>query len=508
MFTIKRSCVRLKASPSTKEDAIRLAGSLLVDAGFIDSAYIESMLQREVSANTFIGGGIAIPHGLPKNRDSIRKTGVSIVQIPQGVVWQDGQKVYTVLGIAAMSDEHIEVLRHLTHLLDDNGALEKLRTSGSEDQIIEIITGLRDDDASAPEDLSTYPCSGDCTITGSIGFHARPATVFVEEAKRFSSDVLVRFGNRFAQGKSLASLLKLGAGGGARLTIFTRGDDADRALSALVSAVESGLGEGEEEETISLSHNWSPSKAEITISGLSASGGIALGHVRFHSRAEIAITREGKGAAAELESFKAACAGAIAELERLYETVKTRSGISKAVIFKAHIEFLKDPDLIDRTKAGIQQGNSAAWSWQQVYEQNASALAALSDVTLSARSADIRDIGRRVLSFLAGTVKIEESSDTAPYILVADDLSPSDTAQLDPALVLGFCTSAGAPTSHTAITARSLGIPAVVGCGQSIFSVKESSMAVLDGTNGRLNIGLSEADLKTAEAARESLSKL
>jgi phosphocarrier protein FPr len=505
MFTIERTCVRLNASPVSKEEAIRLAGTLLADAGYIDAAYIESMLQRESSAHTYIGGGIAIPHGLPKNRDRIKKTGVSIVQIPGGVPWQGSDTVYTVLGIAAMSDEHIEVLRHITHLLDDEKSLGRLRTGTDPDEIIGIITGVKIEDDAVPSDLSTYTFSDDAVIQGRVGLHARPATIFVETAKQFSSDVLVRCGNRFAQGKSLASLLKLGSAGGSVLTIFTRGADAREALRVLAAAVAAGLGEEEEAEEAVLAHGWTPETAGTVIGGLSASGGIAIGPVRFYRKAKVEIVKEGRGADAELLQFEDALKKSIAGLEALYVSMKERSGEAGAVIFKAHIEFLKDEELLSGVRRKIREGQSAAWAWTQVYEENAHELESLADATLKARAADVRDVGTRVLRHLAGAADAERVTDTSPYILLTDDLSPSDTAQLDPSIVLGFCTSAGAPTSHSAITARSLGIPAVTGCGDALFGISESALAVLDGTNGKLYLGLSQREIDAAGAVSKTM---
>jgi len=117
MITLDERLIRLQSRATDKQDAIRQAGQLLVDSGYIDPGYITSMLGREKVANTYLGNGISIPHGLPKDRDLIKQTGISVVQVPTGVTWNPGETARLIVGIAAKSDEHIEVLRRLTRVL-------------------------------------------------------------------------------------------------------------------------------------------------------------------------------------------------------------------------------------------------------------------------------------------------------------------------------------------------------------------------------------------------------
>jgi len=126
MKTITKSCIRLDARANGKDDAIRLAGQLLADAGYIESGYIASLLKREQVANTFLGGGVAIPHGMIEDRHLIRHTGIAILQLRDGIEWNEGQKAHLVVAIAAQSDEHIAVLRRLTRLMQQPEALDIL----------------------------------------------------------------------------------------------------------------------------------------------------------------------------------------------------------------------------------------------------------------------------------------------------------------------------------------------------------------------------------------------
>ena len=123
---LESSNVQLHTRADSKTDAIRKVGNLLVESGHIKPGYIDSMLGREKVANTFLGNGIAIPHGLPKDRELILRTGIAVTQIPAGVEWNPGETVYLVVGIAARSDEHIEILTNLTHVLDDEKLVQRL----------------------------------------------------------------------------------------------------------------------------------------------------------------------------------------------------------------------------------------------------------------------------------------------------------------------------------------------------------------------------------------------
>src|SRR6476620_4348352 len=131
--------IRLGVRARNKEEAIRAAGQVLVYSGHIAPGYVESMLGREGQANTYLGNGIAIPHGMQKDRELIHQTGVSVVQVPEGVEWNPGQMVKLIVGIAAKSDEHLGILAALTDVLDNPATAARLaETNDPED----IIAGL------------------------------------------------------------------------------------------------------------------------------------------------------------------------------------------------------------------------------------------------------------------------------------------------------------------------------------------------------------------------------
>ena len=502
MLSLDASAVRLGATAANKTDAIRQVGQILVDAGYIEPGYVDSLLAREKVANTFLGNGIAIPHGVPKDRELIRRTGVAVLQIPDGVEWNPGDRVHLVVGIAAKSDEHLQILTNLTDVLGDPAEAARLaHTKNATDIERRLSSGASPADRPAPQPLpDDLPNHFDIRIDSPHGLHARPATALVDIAKGFEATIRVRHGDRAGDAKSLIGLLNLGIESGATIRVMAEGRDADAALRALREAIEAGL-EDEEEA--------GPTATDLpcidwegrSIAGVAASPGLALGPVWQYQRGKIVVAATARDPAAELVRLDRAIEAAKRELAELYEEVKSRSGAGKAAIFRAHAEFLGDEGLIETARALIRDdARSAGYAWEQSYGAQAKTLAAQTDALLAARAVDLRDVGRRVLRLLAERIEDAPKLPDTPVILVADDLSPSDTAKLDPALALGICTASGGPTSHTAIIARSLGIPAVVGAGDSVLDIADGIDIVLDGNSGTLVLEPTPGD-KT-EAAR------
>jgi len=512
MMNLDQKSIVLGAKAAGKREAIELVGEVLASNGFIDPGYVESMKGRESVANTFLGNGIAIPHGLPEHRELIKQTGIAILQIPEGVSWNPGETVFLVVGIAAKSDEHISILTKLTHVLDDPDTIARLSRTTDSTDIIEVLSGTaKVEKKQAPVmDLTGFD-SVDVSITGAHGLHARPATFFVDIASEYSSDIYVEYDGQTANGKSLASLLKLGVTSGKKIRIHSKGEDAKASLVALKEAVDSGLGDEEEDKAAAVpqfEHCWNPKNVSRTIPGFKASPGLATGPVRQYVHEKIVVEVNAKDPAHETTALNHAVAAAKVNLQNLYEEVRAKAGAGKAAIFRAHIAFLDDPELRSEVKALIDAGKSAGFAWRQVIDDRVHALELHNDPVLAGRAMDLRDVGRRVLKHLAGTVSDEPFVPTEPIILIAEDLAPSDTASLDPALILGLCTASGGPTSHSAIIARSLGIPAIVAAGPAVLEVQDGTTAILDGDAGNLYLEPSQEDLDSAEGARSALDEL
>src|SRR5712692_5471392 len=195
MITIDERLIRLRSRAADKQEAIRQAGQLLVDSGYIDAGYIASMLGREEVANTYLGNGISIPHGLPKDRDLIKQTGIAVVQVPAGVTWNPGEIAHLVVGIAAKSDEHIEMLRRLTRVLGDEEQVARLTQTTDPRDIIEALTGERPAAPAMRAHRADYANLIDARSLIRTRLHARPAATLADVGRRFQADIKVRYGD-------------------------------------------------------------------------------------------------------------------------------------------------------------------------------------------------------------------------------------------------------------------------------------------------------------------------
>lgn len=142
MSILSKDRISLKAVAADKSDAIRKAGQLLVNSGCVLSPYVDGMLAREQTMSTSLGNGVAIPHGIYENRGDILQTGISVLQLANGVDWDDGEKVFLVIGIAASGDEHVGVLANLADIIDDETNLSQLIQTNDPD-VIEKFLGVK-----------------------------------------------------------------------------------------------------------------------------------------------------------------------------------------------------------------------------------------------------------------------------------------------------------------------------------------------------------------------------
>ena len=147
MFQLSVQDIHPGQQAANKEEAIRQIAGALVSAGNVADGYVNGMLAREQQTSTFLGNGIAIPHGTTDTRDQVLKTGVQVYQFPQGVTWGEGQTAYVAIGIAASSDEHLGLLRQLTHVLSDDSVAEQLRTVTTAEELRALLMGEKQSEA-------------------------------------------------------------------------------------------------------------------------------------------------------------------------------------------------------------------------------------------------------------------------------------------------------------------------------------------------------------------------
>jgi len=139
MTILSKERISLQASATDKADAIRKAGELLVTTGCVLPEYIDGMLKREESMSTSLGNGVAIPHGVYENRDHILQTGISVLQLVESVEWEEGDRVYMIIGIAASADEHVGVLSNLADVIDDEESLAELLKTSDPDIVVKYL---------------------------------------------------------------------------------------------------------------------------------------------------------------------------------------------------------------------------------------------------------------------------------------------------------------------------------------------------------------------------------
>ncbi|MDE7277160.1 MAG: phosphoenolpyruvate--protein phosphotransferase, partial [Lachnospiraceae bacterium] len=230
--------------------------------------------------------------------------------------------------------------------------------------------------------------------------------------------------------------------------------------------------------------------------GKSVFGGIAIGRLHIYSKKNLQVKRERvEDVEAEVTRFHAAKEKAIEQLAELYEKSLTAVGADNAAIFEIHQMMLQDDDYIESTEnmIRIQQVN-AEYAVATTSDNFANMFTAMDDDYMKGRAADVRDISERVLLILsgqeAGGVKTDE-----PVIIVADDLAPSETVQMDKSKVLSFVTVHGSTNSHTAILARTMGIPALIGTPVPLDASLDGRLAVVDGDTGQFYVDPDEQTL-------------
>ena len=615
-----------------KGEALALLADRLVADGLVAEGYLAGLQAREAQGSTFLGQGIAIPHGTPQTRALVYATGVRLLQFPDGVDWGDGQIVYLAIGIAARSDEHLRLLQLLTRALGETDLAEALRRASSAEALLKLLQGAPRElalDAQlvglnlAAEDFDelawrgarllqrggcadsgfaavlqqTEPLplgeglwwlhserevrqpglafvtpqqplryrdqplnglfclaslgaahqallerlcevliegrgqtlyqatssravlevlggevpadwpSARAVLANAHGLHARPAKVLAQLAKGFEGEIRIRLHDSAQPAvsvKSLSKLLSLGARRGQVLELIAEPGIAADALPVLLAAIEQGLGE----EVEALPPTAMQDEAAVpalqaplpgsTLQGVAAAPGIASGPAHVQVERDIDYPLRGESPAQERARLRQAIDTVHADLQALVQ----RSDKAIGEIFVTHQEMLADPALTDDVELRLAQGESAAAAWLAVIEAAARQQEALRDALLAERAADLRDIGRRVLAQLCGVKDSAEPEQ--PYVLVMAEVGPSDVARLDPARVAGIVTAQGGATAHSAIVARALGIPAVVGAGAAVLLLDSGTPLLLDGQRGRVVVAPAEAELQRALAERDA----
>ncbi|HDR9200298.1 TPA: phosphoenolpyruvate--protein phosphotransferase [Burkholderia vietnamiensis] len=355
-------------------------------------------------------------------------------------------------------------------------------------------------------------------LTQPGGLHARPAARARESVRGFDATVDVQFDGRHASIASVVGLLGLGAGEGATVVLIGRGAHAQQAVDAVAREL---LREahGEVEETPArlrspapptLRHDDGAARAGApldpnTLAGVCAAPGIAVGTLVRLDDADIVPPEQASGTpASESRRLDQALKAVDAELGETVRNASARGAVGEAGIFAVHRVLLEDPTLVDAARDQISLGKSAGFAWRATIRAQIDTLSRLDDALLAERAADLRDIEKRVLRALGHTSGATRAlPDEA--VLAAEEFTPSDLSSLDRERVTALVMARGGATSHAAIIARQLGIPALVAVGDALYAIPDGTQVVVDASAGRLEHAPSAVDVERARHERERL---
>ncbi|HKQ12339.1 MAG TPA: phosphoenolpyruvate--protein phosphotransferase [Steroidobacteraceae bacterium] len=351
------------------------------------------------------------------------------------------------------------------------------------------------------------------TLGHDHGIHARPAALIANFAKTSAAEITIAVRGKSANAKSAVTLMSLGAQRGDELTLAASGEGAAKAVGELKKLILSldektgsaptaaappspasggGMGRGQAQGQ---TH---PNR----LRGVIASRGLAVGPAVTLKGAEVQVTEAGKGVAHETEEFERARAVVRARLEQIAASAQ---GTAREVI-AAHLEFLDDWELVASARRAIARGKSAGFAWRRAVRDSADTLRALGDPRMSERVDDLLDLESQVLLTLHGEEPVVIRNLPERAILIAEDLKPSQLVSLDATRLAGICLAAGGPTSHVAILAAAMGIPALVALGSAVLAVAEGTWIILDAEQGNLATAPDQTALAAAEqtlAARQ-----
>src|SRR4051794_19384277 len=362
------------------------------------------------------------------------------------------------------------------------------------------------------EDAQPAPVDGEALharlrVGNRLGLHVRPAGRIIELVAAHDAQVELRNAGRSADGRSLTALALLRAAQGDELDAAARGPQARELLAALQELAEANFGDPQDEAVTA-----APATPESTVTvvapggalrGVGAVRGLAIGPARWSRPPELDLDALESGTPEE-EARGLEAALAVAR-ERLAETA-ARLPDSEAEIFAAQALLLDDASIIDPARAAIAAGEPAGRAFQRASEAVAEDLDGLDDPYLRARAVDVRDVAQRVLAALAGAAPAGAPDD--PGIVVAEELTPSAVAHLDPERAWGIATARGGTLDHAAIVAGALGIPYVIGLGAALETIAEGSTLAVDGDAGLVEIEPDAAAAAAFEQRRSAAAQL
>ncbi len=373
--------------------------------------------------------------------------------------------------------------------------------SAGADEVMRVLTGKS---VASTRHVGELEQTERFQIVNEGGVHARPAAQLAARAKRFSCVVYLHSGNEKALVTSVTDVMGLDLVKGQQVWLSARGADASPALAELRKFIEGGLGEDPSAATKPPMRSVRfVSNDDNVLGGVSAAPGLAVGRVVVQSQEVPEFAPRTDDASAAREQLRQAIDAArqdVSEAERRFTRQAERE---KAEIFAAHAELLADDALCTHADLEIGRGASAAAAWQSAVAARIAKLSALNNPLMRERSADLKDVGARVLRKILGVAE-RPAQYSRETVLVSDELTPSEVAGLNAETVGALVTSLGGPTSHAAIIARSIGVPYVTGVGDAITRLRAGTRVIVNGDQGWVDLAPNDQAL---QAARQELEE-
>ncbi len=390
----------------------------------------------------------------------------------------------------------------VTEMVITEGAerLSFKRTTGivaaGTDEVIRI--SARSASASAPT-ASAATHSVSVTIRNPNGLHARPAARIVQCARGFDARLVLIKANRTAQATSVTEIMELDLAFGDEVRIDASGPSAQQAADALKALVDSGLGEADSPPQPTPAEKRFVSSDPRRIGGVPAAGGIALGRIFVKAPTTLPdFPATSDTPKQECERLDAALRQVLEALADERDASQLRAETEKAEIFSAHVELLSDAGFRSETINAIENGASVPAAWRAVIDARVERLGNLKSSLMRQRRDDLKDVGQRVL-FALLNVRPQSLPVASDTVILAEELTPSDVANLEKANVAAIVSAQGGSTSHAAIIARAKAIPYVAGIGEAWMQIKTGTSVCVDGDQGFLQLEPSREEVTTIE---------
>ena len=494
-------------SPETADAVIQYLGELLVANNCMHADGIAALNVNDKELPCLFGTVAVLHLGSADTKYLRNQGGVALAVSRTGIEWRPGKKVTVIFAIALPEVARITAYSQIAALSMDSTRLSAMLEAERASDLLSLVNGALPQMTDFVEPRKkTSPVSNEAVRSSRIidpnGIHARPAAKLTELAGQFQSKITIEYQGNTASCRSVGGLLGLEISHAAEVVVRAEGPDAETAVEAIAAALAKGLDSRvtEEEHEVHVAGGM-PSLPLSTIScrGISASPGIGAAPAVVVTSAKLEISEQAADSAEEHKKLDAALAHGKTQLLDLAQQLRASGNMSGAEIFEAHRALMDDEELIAKTRQWIDSGKTASFAWNTVCGEKAEELSHSDNALLAERAGDYRDVARRILAHLEEKEICCSWPETGEFVVIAEDLTPSQTADLPRDRVAGIATASGGPTAHTAILARSMGIPAVVSVGDPCRQIHNGQMVIVEGTEGFIEVAPEEYRLQEAK---------